>query len=856
MYELDDISTTGFHDILLNKYNMSNTPMSDLYITDSMQDMLDIDIKSEVATVVGGPNEFVSLMRFAELPPLDLDSNSVDGDSFFRSGLTTTPPSDIYADMGTCANPNYVMPVSASSISLSSASDDGSLLSSSSMNALVAAQSLLKSPKQTQTINLNMAVRDTGRDPTLPSPKERKSHLTFSPSTLKVPMMLMQESKKVSNQTQITRLNATNGGAGAGECGDDSQMMMVTSRVSSPVDSVRKDLSMQMMLKEEKIIVRTGVPSIKSDYQQQNGHGGSEKRHNSSSSAASNNGGVTGLGVGLGKGNTIKLAAGIGGLTFGNSMQFKTLKNVQKISALGTVGALKRSASPQMHGNRNSSGSPKMFNQSLIAAQQQQGATGAGKPMSGTVVSNGMSSPISPIVPTKTKHKGSHGLGIESEFPKPAYSYSCLIAMALKNSRSGSLPVSEIYSFMCLHFPYFKTAPSGWKNSVRHNLSLNKCFEKIEKPATNGGQRKGCLWAMNPAKINKMDDEVQKWSRKDPLAIRRAMVHPEHLESLERGEMKHGSVNHDDLDPEEDLESDGGPSDLDAEEEADEDVADPEDEEHEEEEADEEDDEEEDDDVVEIMPPPQPIIDVDAESFIINTPESLIDGDEEAGESIDFDLEVPDFYDNINVDSKDGSLAVELTPQDLLTLEDEDESLYINQSQQQTQQPQVVHRLHQQRPIIRQTQIISQNHRQQHQQQQHQQEQQPAKRARLDVNYRISPNLKPVVSGNGGVVSVLSNRQPMTMTMAASPTSGSPVTLQSTVTSKGITIINSNGTINSVAGAGTTTFSFQQQGFARSAQVQLTAQQHQQLLQQQRQQQQQQSQSNHRRKMPMVTRLA
>ncbi|KAF7282128.1 hypothetical protein GWI33_003139 [Rhynchophorus ferrugineus] len=123
-------------------------------------------------------------------------------------------------------------------------------------------------------------------------------------------------------------------------------------------------------------------------------------------------------------------------------------------------------------------------------------------------------------------------------YPKPAYSYSCLIAMALKNSRTGSLPVSEIYNFMCKHFPYFKTAPNGWKNSVRHNLSLNKCFEKIEKPALNGTQRKGCLWAMNPAKINKMDEEVQKWSRKDPNAIRKAMVNPEHLESLERGELK------------------------------------------------------------------------------------------------------------------------------------------------------------------------------------------------------------------------------------------------------------------------------------------------------------------------------
>lgn len=28
--------------------------------------------------------------------------------------------------------------------------------------------------------------------------------------------------------------------------------------------------------------------------------------------------------------------------------------------------------------------------------------------------------------------------------------------MALRNSRTGSLPVSEIYSFMTEHFPYFK----------------------------------------------------------------------------------------------------------------------------------------------------------------------------------------------------------------------------------------------------------------------------------------------------------------------------------------------------------------------------------------------------------------
>lgn len=116
-------------------------------------------------------------------------------------------------------------------------------------------------------------------------------------------------------------------------------------------------------------------------------------------------------------------------------------------------------------------------------------------------------------------------------FPKPIYSYSCLIAMALKNSKTGSLPVSEIYSFMKEHFPYFKTAPDGWKNSVRHNLSLNKCFEKVENKASSSS-RKGCLWALNPAKIDKMEEEMQKWKRKDLPAIRRSMANPDELDHL------------------------------------------------------------------------------------------------------------------------------------------------------------------------------------------------------------------------------------------------------------------------------------------------------------------------------------
>ena len=64
---------------------------------------------------------------------------------------------------------------------------------------------------------------------------------------------------------------------------------------------------------------------------------------------------------------------------------------------------------------------------------------------------------------------------------KPPYSFSCLIFMAIEDSPMKKLPVKDIYNWILTHFPYFQNAPTGWKNSVRHNLSLNKCFKKVEK---------------------------------------------------------------------------------------------------------------------------------------------------------------------------------------------------------------------------------------------------------------------------------------------------------------------------------------------------------------------------------------
>ncbi|XP_041132064.1 forkhead box protein N3 isoform X2 [Polyodon spathula] len=80
---------------------------------------------------------------------------------------------------------------------------------------------------------------------------------------------------------------------------------------------------------------------------------------------------------------------------------------------------------------------------------------------------------------------------------KPPYSFSCLIFMAIEDSPSKRLPVKDIYNWILEHFPYFANAPTGWKNSVRHNLSLNKCFKKVDKDRSQS-IGKGSLWCIDP----------------------------------------------------------------------------------------------------------------------------------------------------------------------------------------------------------------------------------------------------------------------------------------------------------------------------------------------------------------------
>ncbi|XP_074530570.1 uncharacterized protein LOC141793654 [Halichoeres trimaculatus] len=80
---------------------------------------------------------------------------------------------------------------------------------------------------------------------------------------------------------------------------------------------------------------------------------------------------------------------------------------------------------------------------------------------------------------------------------KPPYSFSSLIFMAIEDSPDKRLPVKDIYDWIVNNFPFYRTATGGWRNSVRHNLSLSKSFRRIHRDKSQS-VGKGSLWCVCP----------------------------------------------------------------------------------------------------------------------------------------------------------------------------------------------------------------------------------------------------------------------------------------------------------------------------------------------------------------------
>lgn len=85
---------------------------------------------------------------------------------------------------------------------------------------------------------------------------------------------------------------------------------------------------------------------------------------------------------------------------------------------------------------------------------------------------------------------------IEDDGRKPQYSYALLIGMSILRAPGRRLTLAQIYKWISDSFAYYRASQTGWQNSIRHNLSLNKAFIKQERPKDDPG--KGNYWAIEP----------------------------------------------------------------------------------------------------------------------------------------------------------------------------------------------------------------------------------------------------------------------------------------------------------------------------------------------------------------------
>ncbi|OAR00366.1 hypothetical protein LLEC1_00308 [Akanthomyces lecanii] len=106
----------------------------------------------------------------------------------------------------------------------------------------------------------------------------------------------------------------------------------------------------------------------------------------------------------------------------------------------------------------------------------------------------------SPAVSTPAVIIGASGVDLsldDNQHIKPQYSYAQMITQAIMNAQDEKLNLNGIYTYIMDTYSYYRhQQAAGWQNSIRHNLSLNKSFDKVARSTDEPG--KGMKWQIVP----------------------------------------------------------------------------------------------------------------------------------------------------------------------------------------------------------------------------------------------------------------------------------------------------------------------------------------------------------------------
>uniref|UniRef100_H3CSS0 Fork-head domain-containing protein n=1 Tax=Tetraodon nigroviridis TaxID=99883 RepID=H3CSS0_TETNG len=108
---------------------------------------------------------------------------------------------------------------------------------------------------------------------------------------------------------------------------------------------------------------------------------------------------------------------------------------------------------------------------------------------------------------------------------RPPFTYATLIRQAIMETPDRQLTLNEIYTWFTRTFAYFRRNAATWKNAVRHNLSLHKCFVRVENV-------KGAVWTV---------DEVEYQRRRSQRITGSATLMKSVSSSLDFGTILHTS---------------------------------------------------------------------------------------------------------------------------------------------------------------------------------------------------------------------------------------------------------------------------------------------------------------------------